>query len=92
MFNISIKKIEEEIRKLNKEDIINYSKKYNVYLNKKELDFIYSFIKNNHREFLNNPQSFNLANYKSNFSEENYVKLNNLYNKYSSYLKLIQLS
>ena len=78
--------------KLTKEDIIAFAKKYQVYLNKQELDFVYQFIKNNNSEVLNNPKSFNLNKYKNNFTEENYNKLNTLYNKYSNYLSLIQLN
>ena len=92
MFNISMEKIKEEIKKLTKEDIVNFGKKYNVYLNKKELDFVYDLVKNNNQEILSNPKSFNLTKYKENFTRENYQKLSNLYNKYSNYLSLLNIN
>ena len=92
MFNISIKEIKEKIKKLTKEDIVNFSFKYNVFLSKNEIDFVYDFIKNKNQEILNNPKSFNLNLYKDKFSQENFIKLTNLYNKYSGYLNLIRLT
>ena len=76
MFNISMEKIKEEIKKLTKEDIVNFGKKYNVYLNKKELDFVYDLVKNNNQEILSNPKGFNLT----------------IYNKYSNYLQLLNIN
>jgi len=92
MFNISKKEINEHIKKLTKEDILEFATKYNIYLSKNELDFIYSFVKNNNQEIINNPKSFNLNNYKNHFSENNFQKLNILFNKYSNYLNLINLT
>ncbi len=92
MFNISMTKIQEEIKKLTKEDIVNFGKKYNVYLNKQELDFVYNLVKTNNQEILNNPKSFNLTKYKNHFTEENYQKLTVLYNKYSNYLQLLNIN
>lgn len=92
MFNISIKNIQEKINILTKEDIASFAMKYNVFFSRNELDFIYSFIKNNNQEVLKNPKAFNIDLYKNKFSEENFKKLKNLYNKYSGYLNLIQLN
>lgn len=92
MFNISIKEIKEKINYLSKKDIADFACKYNIFLSRNELDFIYDFIKNNNQEILNNPKNFNLNLYKNKFSEENFTKLNNLYNKYIGYLNLINLT
>ena len=92
MFNINIKDIKEKIKTLTKKDIADFAMKYNVFLSKPELEFVYDLVKNNNQEILNNPKKFNLNKYKSAFSEENYLKLNNLYNKYSTYLNLIQIN
>lgn len=92
MFNVSKKEIKEKIKKATKEDIFEFATKYNIYLSKNELDYIYSFAKNNHESILNNPKSFNLNNYKDNFTETNFNKLTNLYNKYSNYLNIIKIT
>lgn len=92
MFNVSVSEIKEKLKKLTKEDIVNFAFKYNVFLSKKEIDFVFDLVKNKNQELLNNHKSFNLNLYKNNFSEENFKKINNLYNKYSGYLNLIQLT
>ena len=91
MFNINVRDLQEKIKILTQKDIFDFATKYNIYLNKSELNFVYNFVKNNNQEILNNPKSFNLSLYKKEFSEENYTKLINLYNKYSNYLNLIKL-
>ena len=63
MFNISKKEINEHIKKITKEDIFNFATKYNIYLSKNELDFTYTFVKNNQEIILNNPKNFNLNNF-----------------------------
>lgn len=92
MFNINKNDLTNHIQKLTKEDIFKFAEKYNIYLSKQELDFTYSFVKNNYNKFITNPKSFNLNNYKNNFSESNYNKLTNLYTKYSNYLNIIKIT
>lgn len=75
------------IEKLTKEDIVNFANKNNLKTTNKEIDFVYSFIKTNYKSVLNNPKSFDIAPYKNNFSEENYIFLNNLINKYKNMIK-----
>ncbi len=58
--------------------------KNNIYLNSNELSFIYNFIKDNYYELVNNPNNYNLSDYKNSFTNENYLKLNNLINEYKS--------
>lgn len=70
------------INQLKKEDIIAFAKKNNLTVTNKEIDFIYSFIKNNHEEVLKNPQSFDITPYKGEFSNDNYLFLKNLIDKY----------
>ena len=91
MFNISKKNIIENIKKLTKEDIFNFASKYNIFLSNNELEFVYNFVKTN-TSLLNNPKSFNLNLYKDKFTKNNFDKLTNLYNKYSNYLNLIELT
>ncbi len=78
LFNI----IESYINKISKSDINNFALKNNINLNNNELDFIYNFIKSKYKEVLNNPNEFNLVKYKSHFSNENFIKINAIVNKY----------
>lgn len=82
MFNI----IESYIKNMSKDDINNFALKNNINLNKNELDFIYNFIKSKYKEVLNNPNNFNLVKYKNNFSNENFIKINAIVNKYKMLL------
>lgn len=70
------------IKVLKKDDIINFAKKNNLTVSDKEIDFVYSFIKNHHQEVLKNPQSFDITPYKNEFSNDNYNFLKNLIDKY----------
>lgn len=70
------------INNMKKEDILKFATKNNLYLSNQELDFIYSFIKNNHQSILKDPSSFDITLYKNNFSNENYQFISNLVNKY----------
>lgn len=80
--------IENFIINLRKEDIIKFASKNHLKTTDKEIDFVYSFIKNNYKQVLKNPNSFDLAPYKSNFSNENYTFLNNLISKYRRFLSI----
>ncbi len=74
--------IEPFIKKLSKEDILNFAHKNNLSISEHELDFVYSFIKSNYATVLKNPNSFDIAIYKNEFSNENYLFLKNLIEKY----------
>ncbi len=78
--------IENYIRNLTKEDINNFALKNAIYLNNNELDFTYSFIKNNYQKILNNPEAFDYRKYKERYSSANYEKIITLIKKYSVYL------
>ena len=82
MFNV----VESYINKMTKSDINNFAIKNNINLNSNELDFIYNFIKTKYKEVLNNPNSFNLVKYKNNFSNENFIKINAIVNRYKMLL------
>ena len=43
----------------------------------------YEFIKKNWEKILGNPSLLNLDRYKEKFSEENFIKINKLFNEYS---------
>lgn len=78
--------IEPYINNIKKSDINNFALKNNINLNNNELDFIYNFIKTRYKEVLNNPNNFSLSRYKNNFSNENFVKINGLINRYKMLL------
>lgn len=70
------------INKMQKEDIIKFAKKNNLVVSDAEIDFVYSFIKNHHQEVLKNPDSFDITLYKNQFSNDNYLFIKNLIDKY----------
>ena len=74
--------IENYINKLSLYDVNNFAIKNNIYLDKDELEFVYSYIKNNYKTIIDNKGYINLEQYKTKFSEENFVKINNLFNEY----------
>ena len=74
------------VSNLRKEDISVFGQKNDIILSDNELDFIYNFIKNNYKEVIKNKDTFNLNSYKDNFSEENFIKIEQLLKKYISYL------
>jgi len=78
--------IEPYINNISKEDINNFALKNNINLNNNELEFIYNFIKTRYKDVLNNPSSFNLVKYKQNFSNENFIKINAIVNRYKMLL------
>lgn len=78
--------IESYVQNINKNDIYNFALKNNINLNNNELDFIYNFIKTRYKEVLSNPSSFNLVKYKNNFSNENFIKINAIVNRYKMLL------
>ena len=78
--------IEPYIKSIEKEDINNFANKNNINLNNNELDFIYNFIKSKYKEIIDNPNSFDFTKYKTHFSNENFIKINGLINKYKMLL------
>lgn len=74
--------IKNYISIMKKEDILKFANKNNLTVTSGELDFVYTFIKNNYEFYLKNPGSLDISKYKDKFSKENYEFLNNLINKY----------
>ena len=72
-------------------DLNNLAISKNIYLTQEELDFSYDFIKKNWMNILSNKGLFDIDKYQDRFSEENFIKIKNLYKemlfKYSNYLK-----
>lgn len=78
--------IEPYINNISKNDINNFALKNNINLNNNELEFIYNFIKTRYKDVLSNPSNFNLVKYKQNFSNENFIKINAIVNRYKMLL------
>ncbi len=78
MFNI----VSSYVSVMKKEDIIKFANKNNLTTTNEEIDFIYNFIKNNYESILKNPNKFDINNYRDKFSNENFIFLTNLINKY----------
>lgn len=74
--------IENFIINMKRDDIVKFAKKNNLTATDNEIDFVYSFIKNNYKEVLNDPNRFDITLYKNNLSNDNYNFINNLINKY----------
>lgn len=77
--------IENYINNLTIEKTNEIALKNNIKLNIEELNFIYSFLKTNAIDVLNQ-RTFNFEQYKNRFTNTNYIKIKDLIDKYSSYL------
>lgn len=78
MFNI----IEAYIKKLNKNDIRNFSSSKGANLSDEEIDFTYNFIIKNWQEIIKNPSIFDIDRYKNHYKEENFIKIKQVFNEY----------
>ena len=71
--------VKNYVEKMTKEDCLKFAKDNDIYLNSEELNFVYTFIKRNYKELLIQ-KDIDLSKFKSNFTEENYTKINKLLN------------
>ena len=67
--------IREYVNRLRKEDVNNYALKQNIVLDNSEIDFIYSYIKNNYRKILSRDISLSLEEVKPKLRDSTYNKL-----------------
>lgn len=74
------------IKKLTKNDIINYCNNNSIPLTDDELDIIYYYIKNRYLEFLNGHDQEILDEIKYKVKSATYNKIIELYNKYKDKL------
>ena len=72
-------------------DLNNLAISKGIGLSSEELEFSYSFIKKNWQNILSNKGLFDIDKYKSMYSEDNFIKIKELYKemlvKYGNYLK-----
>ena len=67
--------IREYVNRLRKEDVNNYALKQNIVLDNSEIDFIYSYIKNNYRKILSRDISLSLDEVKPKLRDSTYNNL-----------------
>lgn len=73
--------IKAYINRLTKNDIVAFAKKNGVTLSNNELELIYTYLKNDYEDMINNP-SYYLAKAKKELSPNVYNKLVELYSIY----------
>jgi len=86
MYEILIKNY---IKKLTKEDILDFCYKENIHLNNKELDLAYIYIKKYWKEFLKKDPSNIFNELKNKLSDSTYKKMIEIYEKYKVYKKYL---
>ncbi len=77
--------IKNYVDKLTKEDIINYSKKEDIFLNDNEINVIYDEIKNKWKQLYNGNTRV-ITDLENKINNKAYNKLINLYNTYKKFL------
>lgn len=70
------------INKLTREDINNFALKKGAKLSNEELDFTYIFVKKNWMNIVKNPSLFDIDRYKNHYSDENFIKIKQVFNEY----------
>lgn len=74
--------IKQYINRLTINNINDFAIKNNIILNEKELNVLYEVTKNHYEELLAGNDT-KIVNYlKENLTDENFTKINNLYNEY----------
>lgn len=79
--------IKAYIRNMSMDDVRSFADRKGIILTDDELAYAFSYIKNNGEEMIDKPNSFDLSDHKSVFSNENYEKINKLLKEYIRYLK-----
>ena len=67
---------------MTREDINNFAIKKGINLNDAELTFTYNFLKKNWKDYLRNPNIFDINRYQNNFSPENFIKIKKVFKEY----------
>ena len=79
--------LKEYINKLNKDKIKEISLKNNIFFSDIELNIIYKYIKERYLDFIKNPNII-INDLKDKLSNDNYLKLLNIYNLYKNKIKV----
>ena len=78
MYNL----IERYMAIITKDDVANFATKKGINLSDAEVNFTYNFLKKNWRDYLKNPNVFDINRYKDNFSPENFIKMKKVFEEY----------
>lgn len=70
------------IKKLTKNDIIEFSKKEDILLNNNEIDIIYNYIKNDYNTLLYEDSTNIFNELKRKINSNSYYKIKNLFDEY----------
>ena len=76
MYNL----IERYMAIITKDDVANFATKKGINLSDAEVTFTYNFLKKNWRDYLKNPNVFDINRY--NFSPENFIKVKKVFEEY----------
>ena len=76
--------IERYMNNLTKEQINSFAISKGANFSDDELSFVYDFIKKNWKQIIKNPTLLQLERYKNYFSPNNYQKLQQIFQEYSS--------
>ncbi|MBQ3475313.1 MAG: hypothetical protein IJH20_04015 [Bacilli bacterium] len=82
---MNIKLIEIYINNITKNQANDFLEENDIYLNEKEFDYLFSKIKSNYIEIINE-DILTFKEIKDNITEQNYIKLISLFNNYKKYL------
>ena len=77
------------LKNINKDDIINFSIKQGIYLDNKDFDIIYDYIKNKSNDIIDNPVKI-INEIKDKVSNKVYDKIIILYEKYKPFIDKIK--
>ena len=78
--------LKEYINKLNIDKLNEIAFNNNVYLDNKELNILYKYIKERYQDFINNPDII-INELKKELSSSNYNKLLTIYNQYKEKIR-----
>ncbi len=79
--------LEMYIKKLTKQDIVNYLSKECIPASNEEIDLIYKAIKNDYNEILESDFNSYISNYKLTFNKALYEKIIEKYNEYKKFIE-----
>ena len=78
--------LKEYINKLTIDKLKELTVKKNIYLNDNELDVLFYYIKEKYLDFIKNPDII-INQLKDKITNDNYLKLLNIYNQYKEIIK-----
>lgn len=74
--------IKNYVAKLTKEQVYSFALMHNIILSESELNFTYSFIKENYEKLFYDFDNFNIDNYQKYYSPTNFKRIKILFKEY----------